>query len=95
MDQERQQLEQKLIEKAWTDEKFRSELIATPKEVIERLIGQGLPQNLKIEVVEETADTLYLRIPVSPDELSDTELDLVAGGAPPGGCRRYCASDRD
>lgn len=83
MEKVRQQVEQSLIEKAWADEKFRSELIADPKAVIERHIGQALPQNTVIKVVEETPSTLYLRLPVNPDNLSDEVLDLVAGGAPP------------
>lgn len=88
MEQARQQLEQQLIEKAWGDEQFRAELIANPKKVIERLVGQALPQNIEIKVVEETADTLYLRIPVNPEDLSTEDLDRVAGGVPcdePGG----------
>lgn len=80
MENTRATLEQQLIEKAWTDEKFHTELINNPKPLIEQVLGQALPQSIKINVVEETVDTLYLIIPVNPDNLPDEMLDLVAGG---------------
>ena len=49
-----------------------------------------LPAGLKATVLEETPDELFLVLPLRPaklvrrlrdDELSDTELNLVAGGA--------------
>jgi hypothetical protein len=36
---------------------------------------------LQVKVVEETADTLYLVLPAVEDELSETDLDGIAGGA--------------
>ena len=80
MEQERQILEARLIEKAWQDETFRAALLADPKGVIEAELGQALPQGITVKVVEETADTLYIRLPLSPDQLTDELLDLVAGG---------------
>lgn len=80
MEQERQMLEDRLIEKAWRDETFRAALLADPKAVIEAELGQALPQGITVKVVEETADTLYIRLPLNPDHLTDAMLDLVAGG---------------
>ena len=80
MEQERQILEARLIEKAWQDETFRAALLADPKGVIEAELGQALPQGITVKVVEETADTLYIRLPLSPDQLTDELLNLVAGG---------------
>lgn len=49
-----------------------------------RELGQQLPENLQIRVMEETSDTIYLALPRSPqvtEELSDEALEAVAGGS--------------
>jgi hypothetical protein len=79
----RREIESQLIAKAWKDETFKQELISNPKAVFARELGQELPENLKIKVLEETADTIYLALPRSPqvsEELSDEALEAVAGG---------------
>ena len=45
-----------------------------------------MPAGINVTVVEETADTLYLVLPhtvAEGDELSDSDLEAVAGGAAP------------
>ena len=84
MDQ-RQQLEQQLIEKAMKDESFRRQLIENPKEVIEAEFGRKIPGTVKIIVLEEDPQTVYLVLPyfLAQDtemELSEAELESVAGG---------------
>ena len=74
------ELEKVLIEKAWQDDQFRQELIANPKKVIEQELGCVLPAEINIKVVVESPDTLYLRLPANPDNLTDEELERVAGG---------------
>ena len=79
----RQELEAELIAKAWKDEAFKQELISNPKAVYARAIGQELPKHIKIQVMEETSDTVYLVLPKNPEvseELSDEALEAVAGG---------------
>ncbi|MBW4644892.1 MAG: NHLP leader peptide family RiPP precursor [Goleter apudmare HA4340-LM2] len=75
-----------LIAKAWTDENFKQELLSDPKGVIERELGTELADGIQVQVIEETPTTLYLSIPVKPTagaegELSDEELEAVAGGS--------------
>jgi len=87
MNQQPKDLEALLISKAMADEAFKSELISNPKAVIAREIGQELPEGVEIEVLESTPKKLYLVLPlkveseeVSTEELSDKELEAVAGG---------------
>jgi len=87
MTQQQKDLETLLISKAMADEAFKSELISNPKAVIAREIGQELPQDVEIEVLESTPKKLYLVLPlkvesgeIPTEELSDKELDAVAGG---------------
>ena len=71
-----------IIAKAWQDEAYKKGLIADPKGVLQKEFGLELPPALSIEVLEESPTKLYLVIPPKPtDELSDEQLDAVAGGA--------------
>ena len=88
LNQKRQQLEQALIEKAMNDEAFRNELIANPKEIIEKETGMKLPEAFNVKVLEENPQSFFLVLPakVQPgteDELSEAELEMVSGGYDP------------
>ena len=69
--------------RALEDEEFRRELLANPREVVERecglLLGKGvrLPDDLRVEVHQESSRVMHLVIPecVLPDEL---DHDLLA-----------------
>ena len=84
---ERSKLERKLIEQAWEDEAFKQELLSNPKAAFEKETGQELPKDLEIEVIQETANKVYLVLPNNPisatteGELSDEALETVAGGS--------------
>jgi len=87
MTQQPKDLEALLISKAMADEAFKRELISNPKAVIAREIGQELPEGVEIEVLESTPKKLYLVLPLKVEseeiptkELSDKELEAVAGG---------------
>ncbi len=78
----RKEFEEKIIARAWQDESFKQELLSNPKVVLEKE-GINLPASMELRVVEETPTTFYLVLPVNPDqkeELSDKELESVAGG---------------
>lgn len=72
-----------VIKRAATDKAFRNELTKNPQATIKVAIGVELPPGLKLNVYENTPTELHLLLPAqsSPDgELSDMELEAVAGG---------------
>src|SRR5689334_10870426 len=80
---QKRDLETALIEKCWKDPEFKKAVISDPKGVLERHTGQKLPASLKIIIHEEDANTLHLTVPPAPAnlaELSDKDLERVAGG---------------
>lgn len=79
----RKDKEAEIVAKALKDATFKQELLSNSKATIEREVGQTLPPGLEIQVVEETPTTLYLVLPSTstvPRELSDQQLESVAGG---------------
>jgi Nitrile hydratase, alpha chain len=82
----RTEMERRLVEKSLADDAFRQRLLEDPRSTVEQELGTRLPENVQVSAVEETADTIYLVLPmVSPlgeegGELSERELEAVAGG---------------
>lgn len=79
----RRNLETALIEKCWKDADFKKRVVSDPKGMLEHHIGRKLPAQLKIVIHEEDVNTLHFSIPPTPSnvtELSDDDLDQVAGG---------------
>jgi len=80
------EMERRLLQRSLEDESFRQRLLADPKAAVEEELGTRLPEEVRVVAVEETADTVYLVLPLrSTDakdagELSDRELEAVAGG---------------
>ena len=64
-------------------EAFRDEFVADPKATIEKYSGQKLPAEAKILAHAEDDTTIHFVIPPKPsnaDDLSDEDLEKVAGG---------------
>ena len=81
----RQQLEARLIDRALQDDAFRQELVRDPKGVVARELGmEQLPEHIQVQVLEESPSTVYLVLPPPVPgvgtELSDADLEAVAGG---------------
>lgn len=76
---------EQIIARAARDEEYRKRLIANPKRAITEVTGSEVPANIDVKVVQETPTTVYLVLPnltqAGAGELSDAELQNVAGGA--------------
>jgi len=83
----RRELEEKIVARAWKDDEFRRKFLADPKGQFEEHLGVKLPESLKITAHAESENSLHFVIPQTPaqklDELSDEELEKVAGGVTP------------
>ena len=78
-------MERTLVQRRMEVEDFRQRLLDDPKGAVEQELGSRLPEGVEVRAVEESAQIIYLVLPsASPlgqgGELSDQELDEVAGG---------------
>jgi hypothetical protein len=81
----RAEVERTIVQRSIEDEEFRQRLLDDPKGTLEQELGNRLAQSTEVRVVEESADTIYLVLPSASvvgegGELSDQELEAVAGG---------------
>jgi hypothetical protein len=81
----RAEMERRLVQRSLEDEDFRQRLLDDPKAAVEQELGTRLPESIEVRVVEESPQTIYLVLPsaspfVEGEELSDRELEEVAGG---------------
>ena len=76
---------QQLIAKCWADEAFKQRLLADPAETL-KAEGMAVPEGVRVQVVENTAQVFALVIPARPTDLSD-EMLSVSGGD---GMGRHC-----
>ncbi|MGI6647523.1 MAG: NHLP leader peptide family RiPP precursor [Bacillota bacterium] len=76
------ELNEVIAQKARENEEFRLALLNDPKAAIAKEFGVLLPDNTKVEVHVESPRVLHLIIPAgNADELTDDQLEDVAGGA--------------
>ncbi len=71
----------KTIERAWSDPKFKAKLLADPKEAAAEM-GVKVPDVVDLKVWENSASVEHMVLPMNPavTELSDADLEAVAGG---------------
>jgi len=67
------------------DEDFRKSLLSDPKAAVEAVLreespGSTLPPSLHVKAIEEPENALYLIVPPQPAELTEEQLEQVAGG---------------
>ena len=84
-DRRRQEEEQaklygRVVARAWQDEAFKGRLLAEPREALAEM-GVEVPAGHEVRAVEDTEWVRHLVIPPSSgEELSEEQLDQVAGG---------------
>jgi len=71
----------KIAQRAWTDSAFKARLLANPKDTAQEM-GLKLSPEIDLKVWENTPSVHHMVLPVNPAaaELSDTELETIAGG---------------
>ena len=79
-----------IVKKAWEDPEFKKRLLADPRAVISEELGKiqdgvSIPDNIAVDVVEETPNQICIVLPVNPADLtgaaiSEDDLAKVAGG---------------
>jgi hypothetical protein len=79
----RGQLWDKIVEQAQKSPQYYDMLKSDPRSLMEKQLGTTIPPTVNIKVIEETADTYYIVLPAfqrEGAELSDSDLEKVAGG---------------
>ena len=70
-----------LIAKAWADENFKKKLLSDPAATFKAEgIALQLPSGMSLRAVENTEKVFHFVIPAKPNELTEEDLDMVAGG---------------
>lgn len=68
-----------IVTRSWSDQDFHAKLVADPKStLIEN--GVDVPTGRRVVLVEDSDDVMHLVLPARPAELSEDQLDSVAGG---------------
>ncbi len=79
-----EKLEENIVSNARKNVDYRKRLLDDPKALLESQIGQPLPSGFKVSVLQETPTQAYIVLPYdapkSGSELSDEDLESVAGG---------------
>lgn len=69
-----------ILTKCWADEIFKKKLLANPTEVL-KAECVDIPAGYTVHVLENTGKIINYVLPPNPNaELSDSELESVAGG---------------
>jgi len=73
----------KAIARAWSNADYKAKLLSDPHDALHE-VGVEIPAGTTVQVVENSADTQHIVLPVAPSdtgELSAEALEKVAAGA--------------
>lgn len=69
----------RIIARTWQDKSFKQKLLDNP---VETLTQEGvlIPDGIEVTVFEETPTSFAIVLPTNKQELSDSDLESIAGG---------------
>ena len=80
----RKDVREALVRTALKDEFFRDSLVANPKLAVEGALGTKLPGDMEVVVLQDADDKMFIvlpmQLPFETGDLSDAELEKIAGG---------------
>jgi len=76
---DRTSIDQAIADRIAAQPDFRSALVNDPRAALSDLVGMPIPEHIRITVHEESMSDIHLVIS-SDARLSETDLELVAGG---------------
>jgi len=80
----RKDVREALVRTALKDELFRESLVANPKLAVERALGTNLPDKMEVVVLQDAEEKMFIVLPMplpfETGDLSDAELEKIAGG---------------
>lgn len=79
----RHDIEAKIVKRCWESDAFRKEFVSDPAACFVKYLNTPKTQLPKIHVHEEQAGSWHIVLPAKPTksgELSDDELEKIAGG---------------
>jgi hypothetical protein len=75
----RSEVEAIIAERIAADPAFRDTLLADPRTVLSEMVSFDIPKGVQVVLHEESLTQIHLTIP-SSEQLSEADLELVAGG---------------
>jgi hypothetical protein len=85
----RSEVEAIIAERIAADPAFRDTLLADPRGVLSEVVGFDIPESVQVVLHEESLTQIHLTIP-GTKELSEGDLELVAGGGDWSACGTTC-----
>jgi hypothetical protein len=76
----RAEAEQRIRQRAASDADFREQLRSDPRSALAAELGVEIPSEVTVHLHEESLSEVHLVLPPSQEDLSDADLEMVAGG---------------
>jgi len=81
---------EKVSRKVAEDPSFKAGLTEEPRKTLQQLFSKQLPESFTDENIRNFAQKMFQITPLEADQLSDLDLEKVAGGKDSTGCSTTC-----